>query len=134
SRSSVDAEVAFNHIAGLEFRGLERLLFELLKKRLQLFFAVRQTLIAGSLAHLLAAVLDEVFKLFEALEDADMRVLILAVEHSTYGCVVLRVLRHNDQIFRIDALGKRVFALLPNLRNVVAPCVAHRRDESVRAA
>src|SRR5262249_12817065 len=113
---------------------LERLLLELVEKCLQIFFAVYEALVAGGLAHFLAPVLDELLYLLEAFEDSYMSVFGLAVENSADSGVILGVLRHNDQIFRIHAFGELEFALLPDLGDILAPGILHRRDEGVRTA
>src|SRR5439155_3852883 len=50
------------------------------------------------------------------------------------GGKVLRVFRYLDKVLGIDSLGQRVVALLPHLRDVVLPTIAHACDVGVRAA
>ena len=67
-------------------------------------------------------------------EDADVLLLVQAVEHRAERRVVLRVLRDEDQLLDRHVLRVVVAALVPRLRDAQAPALLQERQVRVRAA
>ena len=70
----------------------------------------------------------------DAREDADVRLLVEAVEHRAERGVVLRVLRDEDRLLDRPVLRPVVAALVPRLRDAQAPALLEERQVRVRPA
>jgi hypothetical protein len=103
-------------------------------ERVQLIRAVRQSLAARLLLLFQASEVDVVIEVGEAAVDAHILIFGFAEFDRADGGEILRVLRDFDQVFGIDPLRQLCVALLPDLRDVVFPCLDHPANVGVGAA
>ena len=134
SRAAVDADEAAHRLALLERGGDEFLPAVLLPEDRQLVVAFHQARAARLGFFFLAAEIDVVDELVEAVVAADAILLALAEFDRPESGEILRVLRHLDQLFRLRSRRDFHLALFPHARDVGLPRLAHSADEGIGAA
>src|SRR5262245_45506018 len=133
-RTAVQADEALDHLAGIESGWDEFFALVSIFERVQLIRAARQSLAAGLLLLFQASEVDVVIEVGEAAVDANVFIFGFAEFDRADGGEILRVLGDFDQVFGINPLRQLRVALLPDLRDVVFPCLDHSANVGVGAA